>query len=135
MKKSVVFGVIAGFAAGAAAAITGKMAVDKVVKEIKGELSEESFISPDGNNIVTLYYGTSKSAKGLTYVNVKAASADNKDSCQLVILTRKRPMTFDGEWTDNDNFMLLIGNGKRKQCCDVTFDSEQITARYYLLKV
>ena len=40
----------------------------------------------------------------------------------------------DGEWIDNNHFKLLIGNGKRKQCCDVSFDGEQINALYYLVK-
>ena len=135
MKNKVVFGVIAGFAAGAAAAIAGKLAVDKVVGEIKNELTEQSFVSPDGNNHVTLSYGFSETAKGLTYIKIEASAEGKKDVCKLIVFAKKHEDLFEGEWVDNDKFALLIGGGKRKQCCDVSFNGEQIVARYYMTKV
>ena len=46
MKKTALIGAIFAFAAGAGAAIAGKNAIDKVIKEIKGELDNEAFVSP-----------------------------------------------------------------------------------------
>jgi len=134
MKKSTVIGVIVGFAAGAAAAIAGKVTVDKVIAEIKNELEEQSFVSPEGGNLVTVSYGDSATAKGLTYIRVKATTESGEDSCKLVMLARKKPAALDVQWADNDHFKLLVGHGKRKQCCDVSFGEKQITATYYWVK-
>lgn len=134
MKKKVLAGAIFGFMAGAAAAIAGKMAVDKVVKEIKGELDDESFVSPLGENVVTISCGSSESAKGLTYIKVRASSESKSDTCELIAFARKKATAIVGEWLDEDHFKLLIGNGKRKQCCDVNFEGEQIVAHYYFVK-
>ena len=134
MKKHAVAGMIVGFAAGAAAAIAGKIAVDKVVEEIKNGMEEQSFISPDGKNCVTVSYGASATAKGLTFIRVKAVSDMCEDTCKLALLTRKKPEILDTEWLDSDHFQFLVGTGKRKQCCDVKFEEERITATYYLVK-
>ena len=134
MKKKVLAGAIFGFVTGAAAAIAGKMAVDKIVKEIKGELDDESFVSPSGENVVTISCGSSESAKGLTYIKVRASSEAKADTCELIAFARKKATAIVGEWSDEDHFKLLIGNGKRKQCCDVNFDGEQIVAHYYFIK-
>ena len=134
MKNKVALGAIIGFAAGAAAAITGKMAVDKVAGEIKSEMSEQSFTSPNSENLVTVSYGSSKSAKGLTFIRVRAYVESGEDECKLFMFSRKMPRVLDAQWEGNDHFKLLVGNGKRRQCCDVTFDEKNITAVYYLVK-
>lgn len=134
MKKFFVLGLLAGVAAGAAAAIAGKILVDKIVGEIKNDLDDYTFTSPDQNNSVTISYGTSETAKGLTFVRVKATSTTNDDDCKLIAFARKADEMFYGEWSDNEHFQLLVGNGKCKQCCDVAFDQEKIVARYYLQK-
>jgi len=134
MKKNSVFAVAMGFAAGAAAVFAGKIAADKIVGEIKNDLSGHTFVSPDGSNFVTLSYGSSESAKGLTFIRVTAGASESEDNCKLVVFAKKSDELFSGEWDENDRFRLLIGTGRRKQCCDVTFGGEEITAHYYLLK-
>ncbi len=133
MKKNGVFEFVAGVAVGVATTVAGAIAINKVAKEIKGDLCEHSFTSPDGDHFVTLSYGSSKTAKGLTFIRIKAMTEDSEDNCKLVVFTKKSARLF-GEWIDNDHFKLLIGNGKRKQCCDVDFEGEEIVARYYLQK-
>lgn len=134
MKNNAILGAVIGFAAGTAAAIAGKMAVDKVVEEIKGELGDQTFTSPEGNNRVTISSGSSTTAKGLAFLRVKATSDACEDECKLSLLTRKMPETLDAQWTDNDNFTLTLGKGKIKQYCDITFDGDEINALYYLDK-
>lgn len=134
MKKSVIIGTIAGLAVGAAAAIAGKRAYDKVSGEIISEMGEQCFDSPDGNHSVTVSCGSSESAKGLTYIRVSATSKTVEDTCKLSFIALKAPAALDAEWTDNDHFTLLVGSGKRKQCCDVSFEEDSILAVYYLKK-
>lgn len=134
MKKNVVFGIIAGFAAGVAATVAGTVVVDKIAKEIKSDLSEQKFTSPNGDNTVTLSYGSSKTAKGLAYIKLQATARSKQDTCKLVAFAKKNVAFLSGEWIDNDHFKLLIGSGKRKQCCDVSFDTDKIVAHYYLMK-
>ena len=134
MKTKTVIGAVVGVAAGAAAAILGKAAVDKVKKEIQSEMGEQCFVSPEGDNMVTVSYGSSKTARGLTYLRVTATAESADDSCKLILFTRKMPESFDTQWEDNDHFKLLVGNGKRKQCCDISFDGDSLIARYYLGK-
>lgn len=134
MKKRVLVSTIFGFAAGAAAAIAGKMAVDKVIKEIKGDLDDESFVSPSGDNVVTLSCGSSESAKGLTYIKVRASSESKTDTCELIAFAKGKAKAIVGEWEDEEHFKLTIGKGKVKQRCDVSFEGEQIVAHYYFVK-
>ena len=135
MKKNGLVGLIAGFVTGTAAAVAGTIAVRKVAGEIKDDMGQQIFPSPEGNNLVTLTRGTSETAKGLTLVKLTATSEDKEDECRLKVLTKKGTRFLSGEWLDNDHFQLLIGNGKHKQCCDVSFDGDEIKAHYYLLKV
>ena len=93
-----------------------------------------TFVSPDGDNTVELNFGASKTARGLTFVKVNATSENKDDCCKLIMFAKKKDELMDGEWIDNNHFKLLIGSGKRKQCCDVSFDGEQINALYYLVK-
>ena len=134
MKKSSIIGLIGGAVAASAAAVAGVFAVKKVSSEIKESTSEQVFTSPEGNNTVTLSYGFSDTAKGLTCIRVKADVEDGVDSCKMLILAKKSEELLSAEWIDNDNFKLLIGQGKRKQCCDVEFEEERIVASYYIAK-
>ena len=122
-----------GFVAGAAAGAVGAMAYDKIAAEIKSAMREQTFTSPEGNNVVTVSYGSSTTAKGLTYIRVKALAADD-DDCKLVVFAKKSPKLLNAEWFDNNHFKLLIGEGKHKQCCDVKFDEANILANYYLVR-
>lgn len=130
MKGSTIFGLVAGLAAGIAATV----AVNKVVTEIKSDAVEHRFISPDGNNFVTLSYGSSDTAKGLTCIKVTASKEGSDDNCKLMIFAKKNEELFAGEWTDNDNFTLWVGKGKRKWRCEVDFEGEEISAELYLDK-
>ncbi len=130
MKKRIVFGLALGIAAAAATAI----AVDKISKEMENELIEEEFISPFGNNWIRFSLGSSNVAKGFMCIKIQAETDSNEDVCKLVVLAKKNAALFY-EWEDNEHFKLLVGNGKIKQCCSVSFDIEKITARYYMTKI
>lgn len=132
MKKNVTLGLVLSFAAGAATAIASTVAIHKAIKEIKNDTKEQDFPSPDGNNLVTLAYGSSKTAMGLGCIQVKVTA--DADTCRLILLTKRIPETFDAQWSDNEHFQLLVGKGKRKQCCDVSFEEGHIRANYYLNK-
>lgn len=138
MNKKVAIGIsagVAGVAAGAIVAVAVKTIVDTIAHEMRTDKGEHTFTSPDGNNTVTISYGTSVSARGFTRIKVLATAEGSEDTCKLVAFARKSPTMFDGEWIDNDHFKLLIGCCNRKQCCDVTFGEDKITATYYLCKV
>lgn len=130
MKGNTILGLVAGLAAGIAATV----AVNKVVTEIKSDMGEHVFTSPDGNNFVTLSYGSSNTAKGLTCIKVNASKEGSDDNCKLMIFAKKNEELFTGEWTDNDNFTLWVGKGKRKWRCEVNFEGEEISAELYLDK-
>ena len=134
MKLRTKFAVAVGFLAGTAAGIAGTMVYNKVSGEIKNDMREQVFTSPDGNNIVTVSYGSSSSAKGLTYIKVKALASTKEDDCKLVAFAKKSPKLLSAEWFDNNHFKLLIGEGKHKQCCDVKFEEANILANYYLVR-
>ena len=134
MKKQTVVEIIIGAAVGTAAAVAGAIVVSKIVKEIKEDLNDCTFTSPDGENAVTLTYGSSKFAKGLTFVRVKAHTYQSDEACKLVLFTKNNSESFGGEWTDSEHFRLLVGNGKIKQCCDVSFEDKKINANYCLRK-
>ena len=130
MKGNTILGLVAGLAAGIAATV----AVNKVVTEIKSDMGEHRFTSPDGNNFVTLSYGSSNTARGLTYIRLTASKEGSDDNCKLMIFAKKNEELFTGEWTDNDNFTLWVGKGKRKWRCEVNFEGEEISAELYLDK-
>ena len=134
MKKKALIGTIFAFAAGACTAIASKNAIDKIIKEIKGDLDNEAFVSPSGANVVTISAGASESAKGLTYIKVSASSEAKDDTCELIAFAKKKTKAIVGEWVDEDHFKLTIGAGKVKQRCDVSFEGEKITANYYFVK-
>ena len=136
--KNVLSAAFAGFVAGAvgAAAVVGvKTVVDKVKGEIKADTNEQCFISPDGNNRVVLTCGASESAKGLARIKVVASSDDRGKDCKLSAFAMKKEEMFISEWKDNDRFVLLIGGGKIRRCCDVRFKNNRIMILYYLRSV
>ena len=90
MKKTSAIGIIAGFVAGAAAAVAGAVAVDKVAKEIRSNVSEKIFVSPDGNNSVTVSFGSSKTARELACVKIIAEAESKEDSCKLIAFAKKK---------------------------------------------
>ena len=134
MKNKTVFGIIAGVTASVIAGTAVALTTKKIVREIKRDMCDATFVSPDGDNAVELNFGASKTARGLTFIKVNATSENKDDCCKLIVFAKKKDELMDGEWIDNNHFKLLIGSGKRKQCCDVSFDGEQINALYYLVK-
>ena len=134
MKKKAIIRLTAGVAVVAAAAISGKLIVDKVVQEISEDVNTQCFRSPCGDNLVTVTFGTSKTARGLTQIKVKASAELRGEDCNLVAFAKRGAEFLNGNWTDNEHFKLLIGSGRRKQCCDVDFEGSEIVVRYYLLK-
>ena len=134
MKNKTVFGIIAGVTASVMAGTAVALTTKKIVREIKRDMCDATFVSPDGDNAVELNFGASKTARGLTFIKVNATSENKDDCCKLIVFAKKKDEIMDGEWIDNNHFKLLIGSGKRKQCCDVSFDGEQINALYYLVK-
>ena len=134
MKKKGLIGLVVGLAAGAAAAVAGGLATAKVVKEIKADLGDCRFASEDGKNVVTLTYGSSDFAKGLTYVQVRAFVEESDLDCKMVVFAIKKTDIFDGQLEDNEHFKLLVGSGKRKQCCEIDFSGDEINMYYYIEK-
>lgn len=134
MKKKAIFGLAAGIFLGTAAAIAVKTAVDKISSEMKSGFAEEEFDSPFGDNWVKVSIGSSETAKGLTCIKIQAETDRNEESCRLVLFAKK-DAAISYEWEGDDRFRLLVGNGKIKQCCDVVFDIDKITAKYYTVKI
>ncbi|MBR3685983.1 MAG: hypothetical protein IKL66_00695 [Clostridia bacterium] len=134
MKKQGVFGLVAGITMGVAAAVAGGLAAAKVVKEIRSDLDQTDFVSPNGDNVVTIKYGASDFANGLTLVKIQAYTENSDDSCDFALLAGKNSGAFSCEWEDNEHFELLVGSRKRKQCCEVDFEGEEIVISYYLNK-
>ena len=134
MKKSVLLGAMIGFAVGAAAAVAGKITFDKVACEMKTDMGELRFASPNEDHLVTFSYGSSQTAKGLTLIRILATSKTTEEVCKLSLLAKAAPQSPDAEWIDNDHFKLRFGNGKRRQCCDISFDPDRMTAKYFPVK-
>ncbi len=129
MKKRVLFGLALGIAVASAVAV----AVSKISGEMKNGFDEEEFDSPFGNNWVKVSFGSSETAKGLACIKIQAETDSNEDVCKLFMLAEK-DAAISYEWEDNEHFKLFVGNGKIKQCCDVVFDINEITAKYYMVK-
>lgn len=126
----------AGYTAGVMATVAGCSIAEKVAKEIKSDMNHaQTFVSPDGDHRVELFYGSSETAMGLTCIKILVSNEAEKEN-KLIVFSRKRGdfVHAECEWSDNDRFRLLVGNGKRKQCWNVSFEGENITAIYYLQK-
>ena len=134
MKKCEAFGLMTAFLAGAAASVAATRTAYKIAKEVRRDIVERDFASPNGEHTVTLSIGSAQTVKGLSCVSVKAASVGKEEDCRLLILAKKQPAFLSGTWSDNDHFRLLVGTGRRKQCCDICFEGGEITANYYLAK-
>ena len=138
MKACGILKFAAGYAAGVAATAFGYTALEKIVAEMKRDMKDEQIlVSPEGNHRVSMVYGSSETAKGLTCIKIKITAEEKDDECKLVVFSRKRGdfVNAVSEWSDNDHFHLLVGNGKRRQCWDVSFEEDQITALYYFRKI
>ena len=133
-KKSGIVGLVAGLAAGTAAAVAGGIVTAKVVKEIKDDICDCRFASEDGKNVVTMTYGSSDFAKGLTYVQVRAFVEESDLDCKMVVFAIRKNEMFEGVWEDDEHFKLFVGNGKRRQCCEVDFSDDEINMYYYVEK-
>lgn len=136
MKTCGILKFAAGYTAGVLTAVAGCTVLDKIVKEIKNDMGlAQTFVSPEGNHRVELFYGSSETAKGLTCIKILVSNEAEKEN-KLIVFSRKRGdfVHAECEWSDNDRFRLLVGNGKRKQCWNVSFEGENITAIYYLQK-
>ncbi len=132
MKKQCVIGLVAGTLAAAAAA-AGAYVTAKVVKEIKRDLKEVYFVSPNEDNIVSVTSGVSDMARGLIFVKVKAYTKSGSDECKFSFLSCTGGISC--EWKDDEHLELLVGKGKKKPCCDIDFSGEDITLTYYFKKV
>lgn len=133
MKKCTAAGIAAGIILGTAAAVAVKKLVDKISDEIKNDLIQREFLSPFGGNQVDFSYGSSETAKDLAIIKLRAETDMNEDVCKFLMLSKKDDAV-SYEWSDNDHFRLLVGNGKHRQCCDVTFETEKITMVYCIVK-
>ena len=119
----------AGLAWGAA--LSGAtMATAKIVKEIRGDVTELEFFSSDDKNSVKIEYGSSSFAKDLTMFKIAAKSEGDGDECKFLFLSGSPVVCY--EWVDDEHFTLVAGKGNLKQICDVNFEGEQIVIAYYL---
>ena len=121
-----------GIVTGVAAATVGCIAAFKIVNEIKEDFQETTLISPNEKNFVTVKCGSSKFARGLTLVKVKAEN--ETDTCNISFLAGKNSNKIRFNWKDDDHFEFHLGDGKVKQHCDVSFAGESISMKYSLKK-
>lgn len=133
-KKNLVF-LTVGIAVGAAATVAGSLSVAKIVKEIKYDLKDTTFVSPEDNNRVTVKCGSSKFAKGMTFVKIIAENENCSCPMLLMILGRKSDR-IGCEWQDNEHFTVYrIRNDKQKQICDAVFEENEITINHKVKKI
>ena len=141
MDKKVAIGIavgVAGVTVGAAltaAAIAVTKRINKIAHEMDDDRGECTFTSPNGNNTVTISFGSSESAQSLTHISITAVATEKENSRSLSAYARKSEDMLTGEWIDNDQFKLLIGSTNRKQCYEITFGEKKIASTYYLCKV
>lgn len=122
-----------GLCTGVAAAAVGCIAAFKIANEIKEDFHETTLISPNEKNFVTVKCGSSKFARGLTLVKVKAENEN--DTCNISFLAGKNSNKISFNWKDDDHFEFYLGDGKVKQHCDVSFEGDDISMKYYLKKM
>lgn len=128
MRTNFVIDIVAGCAAVVATTVASVATVDRVSDELKENVRKKEFFSPEGNNCVLVSYAVSKTAGSLTYVTVKAATAEKEECREFSFWVKKRASLLGGGWIGNDKFRLLIGQGKRKHYCDVHFVDGKILA-------
>ncbi len=131
-KNKGIAGMILGITAGAIAASASCIAAVKVIKEIKNDNQETTMVSPNEKNFVTVTCGSSRFAKGLTLINVKAENEN--DTCELSFLAGKSSNNISFNWDDDDHFSFYLGEGKVRKCCDISFEGQEIVMKYYLKK-
>ena len=131
-NKKGIAGMVIGITTGALAAASACLATIKIVQEIKKDNQETTMVSPNDKNFVTVRCGSSHFANGLTLIHVKAENEN--DNCELSFLAGKSANSISFNWADDDHFSLLIGDGKTKKCCDISFEGEEINMVYYLKK-
>ena len=96
MNKKVVLGIIAGvtgIAAGVATGIAVKKVVDKISAEMERNQHEVTFTSPEGNNVITLLYGSSESACGLTRIRITATQKEKMMHAVCLLLQKATPLS------------------------------------------
>jgi hypothetical protein len=69
----------------------------------------------------------------MALVSIQAKS--EADDCILLALARRGDNLLSGEWSDNNNFELLVGSCSNKQCCNVSFEGDKIVMNYYLKRI
>ena len=131
MKKHGAIGFIVGLTVG----VAGDVATAKVVNEIKNDFKEKEFTSPNGDNTVMLKKGSSKFAKGLSYIKVCANKKYGRDECKLSLLAGNNAKSISCEWEDNEHCHIVIGKGKVCQYVDIDFTGREIKIVYYWKKI
>ena len=122
--KSGIVGLVLGIAAGAAAVAAGYFATAKIVDEINNDSQSTTLVSPNEKNYATITCGSSRTAKGLTLVKIKAEN--DVDECNLNFLTGKNADSISFNWEDEDHLEICIGEDTKKQVCNVSYDGEEI---------
>lgn len=132
--KSII-GLSVGIASGVAAAVAGGLAVAKIVKEIKCDLKDTTFVSPNETNQVIVTYGSSSFAKGMTFVKVVAEN-DTANCPMLMLILGKKTAKISCEWLDDDHFVLSrVGKSGSKQICEACFEDGMIVINHNVKKV
>ena len=127
MRKASKF--FAGLAWGAALSCA-TMATVKIVKEIRGDVTELEFISSDDKNSVKVESGSSSFAKDLTMFRITAKSEGKDDECKFLFLSGSSVVCY--EWVDDEHFVVVAGKGKIKNVCEISFEGEEPVLVYYL---
>ena len=123
-EKSGILGLVLGIAAGAAAVAAGYFATAKIVDEINNDSQATTLVSPNEKNTATITCGSSRTAKGLTFVKIKAEN--EVDECNLNFLAGKNAdsISFNGE--DEDHLEICIGESAKKQVCNISYEGDEI---------
>lgn len=128
-SKKGIIGLIVGLTTGVAAAVAGGLATAKVVKEIKSDLNETVFVSPNETNKVTVERGSSKFARGMTYIKVTAKNGEK--NCEMYFLfSGKEVDTISYDWRDENHFAMYVGDGLYREFGEVAFEDDKITMNH-----
>ena len=118
---------LAGLLTGAAAS-TVAIAAAKTFKEIKNDTTTLDFVSSDEKNTVKVAFGSSSFAKGLTMIKITAENDLGTDEGKFVFFAGSKNIFC--EWKDDKHFELIVGKGKIKHFCEVSFESVEIVLTY-----